>query len=90
MQKSRSIIKLMLFSLCVLSSNSVLVAQTTEAKSDPIAIDMVQARKTIESIVKQFSEDFKNGDSLALAAYYAKDGTFGSIKGKTLFQLGEK
>lgn len=43
-------------------------------------IDMVKARKEIDNNVKQFSEDFKNADSLALSAHYASDGTFGSIK----------
>lgn len=45
---------------------------------------MVIARKLNENKVNQFSEDFKNGDSLALAAHYAIDGTFGSIKGTDL------
>lgn len=47
-------------------------------------IDMVQARKEIDKNVKQFSEDFNNADSLALARHYASDGTFGSIKNKDL------
>jgi len=45
-------------------------------------IDLVQARKIIESKVKQFEVDVNNADSLAVANHYAKEGSFGSIKGK--------
>ncbi len=34
--------------------------------------------------MRQFSEDFKNSDSLALAKHYASDGTFGSVKREDL------
>jgi ketosteroid isomerase-like protein len=43
---------------------------------------LVRARKIIEAIDKQFAEDIRNADSLALATHYATDGTWGSIQGK--------
>lgn len=38
----------------------------------------------IEGLDKQFSKDFYNGDSLALANYYSSDAIFGSLKGKEI------
>ena len=45
---------------------------------------MQKARTIIESIDKQFSKDYLNGDSVALAAHYAKDGQFGSLIGEEI------
>lgn len=41
-----------------------------------------KVRLTIDSLDKQFSKDFYNGDSVALANYYSSDAKFGSLKGK--------
>ncbi|MDA0194988.1 MAG: hypothetical protein O2887_06565 [Bacteroidetes bacterium] len=51
---------------------------------------MKEARAAVDRIVKQFSEDYKNGDSLALTAHYARDGSLGSIKGKDLISAWGK
>ena len=45
-------------------------------------IDVTKARPEIEAVNKQFSEDFKNKDSVALANHYASDGMLGSVRGK--------
>ena len=45
-------------------------------------IDISKARTEIEALGKQFSEDFGNRDSVALANHYASDGMLGSVKGK--------
>jgi hypothetical protein len=71
----------------MLSGNSCKDGEKQENESPSNAIDMVQARKIIEGRGKQFSEYYINGDSLALAAMYAKDGTLGSIKGKDLISV---
>jgi ketosteroid isomerase-like protein len=84
MQKPYLIIKSMVISLFLLACMSTVSAQTTEAASMPPAIDMQKARIIIENNDKQFSEDYRNGDSVALAAHYAKDGQFGSLKGKEI------
>ena len=47
-------------------------------------IDLQKIRSTIEALDKQFSKDFYNGDSLALANYYSSDAKFGSLKGKEI------
>ena len=65
----------------MLCCNSILSAQTIEAKSATPAIDMQKARAIIESVDKQFSKDYLNGDSVAVAAHYAKDGQLESLKG---------
>ena len=51
-------------------------------ESEPTAIDLVEVRETLQEIDDQFSEDFMNADSIALADHYASDGTFGSVKGR--------
>lgn len=73
-----SLCPLILIILCMSLSCSEKKKMAPESQDN--GIDMVQARKEIENNVKQFSEDFKNADSLALAGHYASDGTFGSIK----------
>jgi len=45
-------------------------------------IDLSQARPQIEALDIKFSDDFRNRDSVALANYYASDGSLGSVKGK--------
>ena len=81
MRKSSLIIKSMMMVFCMLCYNSILSAQTTEAKSASPAVDMQKTRAIIESIDKQFSKDYLNGDSAAVAAHYAKDGQLESLKG---------
>ncbi len=47
-------------------------------------IDIAKARTKIEGIDKQFSRDFYNGDSVALANYYSSDAKLGSLQGKDI------
>ena len=68
----------------LLCSNSVLLSQITKTDSELSAREIQKAREILENIDKQFSKDYLNGDSLALASYYAKDGQFGSLKGKDI------
>ena len=58
--------------------------QSTDKKFVSNTIDIQKARTVIEGIDKQFSKDFYNGDSLALAKYYSSDAKFGSLKGKEI------
>ena len=80
---SGSILKLMIISSLVFFIQPSLSAQATETKSN-MAIDMQQARVLIENADQQFSKDYKEGDSLALAAHYTKDAEFGSLKGEEI------
>lgn len=90
MRKYNLIISSILIGIFILVINSSLKAQTTDTKLAASNFDMGQAKKIIERIDKQFSEDFKNGDSLALAAYYTKDGKLGSVKGKDIISAWGK
>ncbi len=82
MKKYRFIVPVLVMTLVMLISASCKNKQKPETESPATTIDLVRARKAIEGIDKQFSEDFSNADSLALAAHYATDGTWGSIQGK--------
>jgi len=42
---------------------------------------VLEARIKIEALVKQFSEEFRNKDSVALADHYLSNGMLGSVKG---------
>jgi ketosteroid isomerase-like protein len=47
-------------------------------------------RPIIDSIDRQFSRDFYNGDSIALAAYYTHDAQFGCAKGAEILASWNK
>ena len=55
---------------------------TVNQESQTSGIDLDQERMVIEQIDQQFSRDFKNKDSVALAAHYASDGSLGSVVGR--------
>ena len=80
MKNTKAIIFLSALILILCVNLSCSEEKNAVAESQVNGIDMVKARKEIDNNVKQFSEDFKNADSLALSAHYASDGTFGSIK----------
>ena len=44
-------------------------------------IDLQNAKVIVDSLDKQYTKNFFNGDSVALAAMYTKDASFGSLKG---------
>lgn len=83
MNTSGPIVKLMIISSFVIFIQPSLSAQSAETGAT-MAIDMQQARVLIENTDKQFSKDYQEGDSLALAAHYTKDAEFGSLKGKEI------
>ena len=58
--------------------------QNTDTKSESEKMDLQKVRLIIEDLDKQFSKDFYNGDSVALANYYSSDAKFGSLKGKEI------
>ena len=58
--------------------------QNADTKSESEKIDLQKVRSTIEALDTQFSKDFYNGDSIALADYYSSDAKFGSFKGKEI------
>ncbi len=90
MQKTHIINRFFLTGIFLICCNSVLFAQATKPDSELSASEIQKARTIIEKIDKQFSEDYLNGDSLALASYYAKDGQFGSVKGKDILSAWGK
>ena len=58
--------------------------QNENIESSSEKVDIQKARTIIEGLDKQFSKDFYNGDSVALANYYSSDAKFGSLKGKEI------
>jgi ketosteroid isomerase-like protein len=70
--------------IIVLAATGCQQQQNADTESLPITFDMQKASKIIESIDKQFSKDFYNGDSVALAGHYASNAQFGSLKGKEI------
>lgn len=66
------VILIILFLFC-----GILSAQTRKD-----TINLVKVREELVLFNKNFAEDFKKKDSLALAAYYAENGTWGSVKGR--------
>jgi len=64
--------------------------QNADTKSGSEEIDLQKIKSTIETLDKQFSKDFYNGDSLALANYYSSDARFGSLKGKEILSAWGK
>jgi ketosteroid isomerase-like protein len=84
MQKRKLINRSILICFFLFCSSSVLLSQTTKTDSELSAGEIQNARKILEDIDKQFSKDYLKGDSVALASFYAKDGQFGSLKGKDI------
>lgn len=68
--------------LLVFLGNACKNDQTTIIESESTGLDLIKVRGQIQELDDQFSEDFRNADSVALAEHYSSDGTFGSIKGK--------
>ena len=72
--------KTIFLSLMLVSSTSLLYAQgSTDPKQS--TIDVQQERPVIESLNKQYSNYLLEGDSVAIAAMYAKNGKIGGKKG---------
>ena len=84
MQKPLLVIKSILIIFFMLCCNAILTAQTTSPDTALSTAELQKAGSIIETIDKQFSKDFLAGDSVALAAYYATDGHFGSVNGKNI------
>jgi len=80
--KTLRITQLLWVILFLISISACNNAAKSETEQKATFIDIAQARKEIEAIDTQFTEDFKNKDSVALANQYASDGTLGSVKGK--------
>lgn len=68
--------------LLALFVNSCKNETSAKNESELAAIDLVKVRELIRELDDEFSENFKNADSVALAEHYTTDGTLGSIKGK--------
>ena len=66
--------------LFILFSISTIFGQSSEQEK----IDLVKARAIVDSLDKQFSKYFFEGDSLALYNMYAKGAYFGTSKGKDI------
>lgn len=61
--------------------------QNKAVNSESENVELQKTRAIIESIDKQFSVDYYNGDSVALANYYSSDAKLGSLKGKEILSF---
>ena len=87
MQKPSLTITSIVIILSIFFCSPPITAQTTQAKSSMAALDLKKAGKSMDEIDKKFTNEFRNGDSVALASHYAKDGKFGDKKGKDILSL---
>ena len=58
---------------CFMSCNEPANENATTAAKDSVTFDLSKARSWVESDNQKFEEEFKKGDSNALAAHYAAD-----------------
>ena len=77
MRKFYSKLKAAALCLCLILSLSTAFGQNSATKT----IDMKKAAGMIDSLGRQFSQYFLNGDSVALYKMYAKDAMFETLKG---------
>jgi ketosteroid isomerase-like protein len=73
MKKTHFYLMIPAISLSLLACNSGGKDQTPDAKPINTGIDMQKARSFIDSINAKFTEEFKKGDSVALASHYSTD-----------------
>lgn len=66
--------------LFIFFSISIVFGQAAEQEK----IDLIKARVIVDSLDKQFSKHFFEGDSIALYNMYAKGAYFGTSKGKDI------
>jgi ketosteroid isomerase-like protein len=72
--------KLKMCCLFMLLAIATVLGQSSEQEK----IDLIKARVQVDSLDKQFSKHFFEGDSLALYNMYAKGAYFGTSKGKDI------
>jgi ketosteroid isomerase-like protein len=81
-RKMNSRIAAMILLLLMPLVNSCKNETSGKVASEQPAMDLVEVRQQLQELDDEFSENFNNADSVALADHYAIDGTWGSIKGK--------
>ena len=74
-----TIILLLLLILLVISCKNEI---STKIETESAPIDLKKVKGLLQELDDQFAESFNNADSVAIAEHYAKEGTWGSIKGK--------
>lgn len=82
MKTLRSLIPALLAATVILIGSSCNNTAPPPAKEETSGIDLTKARPEIEAVDRQFEQDFKNQDSLALANHYASDGMLASVRGR--------
>ncbi len=79
MSKRSPFIKLLMLHALILCSLAIFGQINGSAEPD-----LQTARKITDSLDRLFSKLYYEGDSLALAAFYTNDATFGTLKGKEI------
>jgi len=80
--KSRKIISVIMSVVIFILIGNSCIHKETESNQETGYIDVARARAQVEALAKQFSNEFKNKDSIALANHYLSDGMLGSVKGR--------
>src|ERR1044072_5758884 len=70
--------------LCLFLAGNAIHAQTIPSDAPTPGIDIEKGKKIIEDLNKKFTENYRLGDSLALADAYAADAEFGHLRGKDI------
>ena len=78
--------KQLLLYLFILLSFSPALSQSEELPK----IDLNEAKIFMDAFDKKFSKHFYDGDSIALYKMYAKDATFGTVKGEEILKAWGK
>src|SRR5882762_2644088 len=79
-------------SLLIVPVITVWLFSCMSGKKEAPAFDMAKARSFIDSINTKFSEEFKKGDSVAVASHYGSDAALmlpkmEPLKGKAILSL---
>lgn len=84
MKKTLKTLPVLLMSALLLISLSCKDKQVMESESDNEKIDLVEARKIVDTIDKKFSKHYYDGDSIALYNMYAKGAYYGTLTGEDI------
>jgi len=80
MKNLKLYIKAILIFTILFNINNFIQAQNTDEEKQ-VVLDVEKERPVIESLINQYSKYLLAGDSVSIAAMYAKDGSIGCKKG---------
>ena len=84
MKKVQIYLMIPVISLGIFACNTGNKEQTADTKSGSTVFDMQKAKSFIDSINVKFTEEFRKGDSVALASHYSTDAEMLPANGETI------